>query len=99
MIGCERGVKLALVLMVLSLAFNMVFPFVSRDLFDNAIPSGKMSNVVGSLTVLGGAFLVSLVAGLRRADQSAYVSAAVPQPIGGNLVWRAVVTRPPTDTR
>ena len=65
------------VYMLAGLAFTMVFPFVFRQLVDSAIPSGRLSEVLGLLAVLGGAFLVSLLAGLRRAYLSAYVSGSV----------------------
>lgn len=66
-----------LLYMLLSLAFTAAFPFVSRQLFDDAIPSGEFSEVVGLLGILAVAFTVSLVAGLRQAYQSAWVSGAV----------------------
>ena len=65
------------VYMLLGLAFTMIFPFVSRRLFDSAIPSGEFSQVVSLLAVLGVAFVVSLLAGLRRAYVTAYVSSSV----------------------
>ncbi len=65
------------VYMLLGLAFTMVFPFVSRRLFDSAIPSGEFSQVLSLLLVLAVAFAVSLVAGLRRAYVTAYVSSSV----------------------
>ncbi len=63
--------------MLLSLAFTAAFPFVSRRLFDDAIPGGEFSEVLALLVVLGVAFTVSLVAGLRQAYLSSYVSSAV----------------------
>jgi ABC-type multidrug transport system fused ATPase/permease subunit/CRP-like cAMP-binding protein len=60
-----------------ALAFTVVFPFASRRLFDKAIPSGQFSQVVSILVVLGIAFVVSLLAGLRRAYLSAHVSSSV----------------------
>ncbi|MGE0879984.1 MAG: ABC transporter transmembrane domain-containing protein [Acidimicrobiia bacterium] len=65
------------VYMLLSLAFTAVFPFVSRRLLDEAIPSGKMSDVLSLLIALGIAFAVSLLAGLRQAYQSAWISGAI----------------------
>ena len=65
------------VYMLLSLAFIAAFPFATRRLFDTALPSGEFSEVVSLLVVLGIAFVVSLVAGLRQAYQSAWVSGAV----------------------
>jgi len=72
----RRQVELG-VYMLLGLAFTMSFPFISRQLFDSAIPSGEFSNVMGLLGVLGAAFVVSLVAGLRQAYLSAYVGGAI----------------------
>ncbi len=63
--------------MLLSLAFTAAFPFVSRRLFDTAIPSGEFDQVVTLLLILGAAFVVSLVAGLRQAYLSSWVSGAV----------------------
>jgi ABC-type multidrug transport system fused ATPase/permease subunit len=65
------------VYMLLGLGFTMIFPFAVRRLFDHAIPSGHFSSVVRILSVLGGAFVVSLLADLRRAYLSAYVSGSV----------------------
>ncbi|HSL59022.1 MAG TPA: ABC transporter transmembrane domain-containing protein, partial [Acidimicrobiales bacterium] len=65
------------VLMLLSLAFTAAYPFVTRSLFDTAIPSGEMSEVLSLLALLGGAFAISLVAGLRQAYQSAWISGSV----------------------
>ena len=65
------------VYMLLGLGFTMVFPFAFRKLLDDAIPSGEFSEVLSLLAVLGVAFVVSLLAGLRRAYLSAYVSADV----------------------
>ncbi len=63
--------------MLLALAFTAAFPFVSRRLFDRAIPSGELSQVIELLVVLGVAFVVSLVAGLRQAYLSAWVASAI----------------------
>jgi len=65
------------VYMLLGLAFTMVFPFAIRRLFDSAIPSGQFHQVVGILSVLAFAFVVSLLANLRQAYLSAYVSSSV----------------------
>ena len=65
------------VYMLLSLAFTSAFPFVSRNLFDSAIPSGDFGEVFSLLVILAIAFTVSLVAGLRQTYQSAWVSGAV----------------------
>ena len=63
--------------MLLGLVFTMAFPFVFRRLLDSAIPSGRFSEVMGLLAVLGVAFVVSMLAGLRRAYLAAYVSGSV----------------------
>jgi ABC-type multidrug transport system fused ATPase/permease subunit len=63
--------------MLMGLAFTMIFPFAFKKLLDEAIPSGKMSEVAPILALLGGAFLISLLAGLRRSYLTAYVSSAV----------------------
>jgi len=65
------------VYMLLALLFNMVFPFVTRALFDTAIPSGQFSQVLSLLTALGVALVISLLAGLRQAYLSAWISGAV----------------------
>lgn len=64
-------------LMLLSLAFTATYPFVTKALFDTAIPSGEMSEVLTLLGVLGVAFAISLVAGLRQTVQSAWISGSV----------------------
>ncbi len=65
------------VYMVLALGFTTVFPFAMRRLFDSAIPRHSFGQVVQIVGALGIAFLVSLLAGLRRSYLSAYVSSAV----------------------
>lgn len=65
------------VYMIMSLAFTSVYPFVTRRLFDDVIPSGEFSRVISLLGALLLAFAVSLAAGLRRTYQSAYISGAV----------------------
>ncbi len=77
--------------MLLSLAFTAAFPFVSRRLFDDAIPGGEFSEVVALLVVLGVAFSVSLVAGLRQAYLSAYVSSAVGRDVRATMFDRLQV--------
>ena len=64
-------------LMLLGLAFTVTFPFVTRRLFDEAIPSGELAQVMGLLGVLGVAFVVSIVAGVRQAYLSATISGSV----------------------
>ena len=74
--------------MLLSLAFTAAFPFVSRELFDVAIPSGDFGEVMTLLVVLAVAFAISLVAGLRQAYQSAWVSGAVVRDIRQTMFER-----------
>lgn len=74
--------------MLLSLAFTAAFPFVSRQLFDDALPSGEFSQVATLLGMLGLAFIVSLVAGLRQAYQGAWVSGAVVRDIRAKMFDR-----------
>ncbi len=74
--------------MLLSLAFTAAFPFVSRRLFDTAIPSGEFDQVLTLLVVLAVAFTVSLVAGLRQAYLSAWVSGAVVRDIRQSMFER-----------
>lgn len=63
--------------MLLSLAFTVTYPFVTKELFDEAIPGGEFSDVVTLLALLGGAFAITLVAGLRQTYQSASISTSV----------------------
>ena len=65
------------VYMLAGLSFTMVFPFAVRRLFDSAIPSGQMSNIIRVLAFLGGMFAISLLANLRRSYLAAYVSSSV----------------------
>lgn len=76
------------VYMLLGLGFTVVFPFAFRRLLDTAIPSGRLSEALGILALLGGAFAVSLVANLRRAYLSAYVSAAVARQVRTEMFER-----------
>ena len=77
--------------MLLSLAFVAAFPFVTRRLFDTALPSGEFSQVVGLLGALGVAFVVSIVAGVRQAYQTAWVSGAVTRDIRQTIFDRVQV--------
>lgn len=65
------------VYMVLGLLFTLAFPFVFRELLDTAIPSGDLGRVFTLLGILAVAFAVSLLAQLRRAYLSAYVSGSI----------------------
>lgn len=76
------------VYMLMSLAFTSVYPFVTRRLFDDVIPSGELSKVVNLLGALLIAFAVSLLAGLRRAYQSAFISGAVVRDIRAEMFGR-----------
>ncbi len=71
--------------MLFALAFTLVFPFVTRRLFDEALPSGEFSQVMTLLGALGVAFLISLVAGLRQAYASAWISGAVVRDLRGQM--------------
>ncbi|MEY2434953.1 MAG: ATP-binding cassette, subfamily bacterial [Acidimicrobiaceae bacterium] len=73
------------VYMLLGLAFTMIFPFAFKNLLDTAIPSGQFSKVASLLGVLALAFVVSLLADLRRAYLAAYVSGAVVRQIRVNM--------------
>jgi ABC-type multidrug transport system fused ATPase/permease subunit len=77
--------------MLLSLAFTAAFPFVTKYLFDSALPSGKFANVLNLLIVLGGCFVVSLLAGVRQAYQTAWVSGAVTRDIRQSIFDRVQV--------
>lgn len=63
--------------MLLSLAFTVAYPFVTKRLFDEAIPSGEFSQVLTLLAALGAAFAVTLVAGLRQTYLNALISTSV----------------------
>ena len=81
------------VYMLLSLAFTSAFPFVTRELFDGpladaSLGGGEFSDVVTLLVILGVAFVVSLLAGLRQAYQSAYVSGSVVRDIRQEMFER-----------
>ena len=52
--------------LLLGLAFTVMFPFVTRRLFDQALPSGQYSNVVRLLLVLAAALVISSLANVRR---------------------------------
>src|SRR5690348_11815685 len=71
--------------MLFALAFTMAFPFVTRRLFDDALPSGEFSQVAVLLGALGIAFLISLIAGLRQAYASAWISGAVVRDLRGQM--------------
>jgi ABC-type multidrug transport system fused ATPase/permease subunit len=73
---------------LLGLAFTVVFPFAFRRLLDGAIPSGEFSQVLTVLAALGAAFVVSLLANLRRAYLSAKVSSSVVRQIRVEMFQR-----------
>ncbi len=74
--------------MLLSLAFTVTYPFVTKRLFDRAIPSGEMSEVFTLLGALAAAFAVSLVAGLRQTYQGASISTSVVRDLREELFGR-----------
>ncbi len=65
------------VYMLLSLGFTVTYPFVTRSLFDTAIPSGEMTQVLRLLGILGIAFAVSLAASVRQTYQGSWISGSV----------------------
>lgn len=69
----------------LGLGFTLVFPFVFRALVDDALPRGDVDRILTLLGVLAAALVVSLLAGVRRAYLSAYVSASVVQDLRSRL--------------
>lgn len=75
--------------MLFSLAFTTVFPFVTKALFDTALPNAMagqgFGGVLSLLIGLGIAFLISLLAGLRQAYQSAWISGAVVRDLRGQM--------------
>ncbi len=77
------------VYMLLSLAFTSVYPFVTRHLFDEVIPSEDFSRVWKLLLILAGTFVISLLAGVRRSIQSSYISGAVVRDIRQEMFDRA----------
>lgn len=76
------------VYMLLSLAFNAAFPFVTQRIFDDALPSGEFSEVFVLLVALGAAFVVSLLAGLRSSYVSADISGAIVKDIRNDMFGR-----------
>src|SRR5438270_13256219 len=77
------------VYMLFGLVFTVVFPFATKRLFDHAIPSGKFSEVMSILVLLGVVFVVSLLADLRRTYLAAYVSSGVARQVRTEMFTRA----------
>ena len=80
--------------MLLGLAFTVVFPFAFKRLLDTAIPSGEFSQVATILALLGAAFVVTLIAGLRRSYLTAYVSSAVIRDLRKKMFHRIQALEP-----
>ena len=74
--------------MLLGLGFTMIFPFITRHIFDRSLPSGRFSEVLTPLGILSGAFLVSLLAGLRRAYVTSSVGLAVVRDLRAEMFER-----------
>jgi ABC-type multidrug transport system fused ATPase/permease subunit len=87
------------VYMLVGLAFTILFPFVTRRLFDQALPSGRISDVLTLLAAVAAALAVSLLAGLRRSYLSAYVSGAVTREIRARMFARLQALSPGWFTR
>ncbi len=77
--------------LLLSLAFAVAFPFVTKRLLDTAIPSGKWSEVAQLLGILAVAFVVSLCAQVRQQYVSAYVSSSIVRTIRSTMFSRLQV--------
>jgi len=75
--------------MLLSLAFTSVYPFATRYLFDEVIPSQEFSRVWQLLLILVGAFAVSLIAGVRRQYQSTFIASSVVRDLRQEMFDRA----------
>ena len=71
-----------------SLAFTMAFPFLTRHLFDRAIPAGKMSAVTGVLGWMAALFVVSTLANLRQGHLSRRMAASVVRDLQTQLFHR-----------
>ena len=76
------------VYMLFALAFTVVFPFVMRQLLDSAIPDGDLTEALQLVGLLGIAFVVSLLAGLRQTYLSAYVSSAITRDVRVEMFTR-----------
>ena len=76
------------VYMALGLVFTVVFPFALRRLIDQAIPSRQFAHVLTLVGFLGAAFLISLLADVRRAYQAAWVSGSVVRQIRTEMFGR-----------
>ena len=63
--------------MLLGMGFTILFAKMFQRVIDTDIPSGEISKVVTVLAILGIAFAISMLANLRRAYLSAYVSSAI----------------------
>jgi ABC-type multidrug transport system fused ATPase/permease subunit len=83
----RREIEMA-VYMLFGLVFTVVFPFALRRLIDQAIPSGHFSEVLKLVGFLGVAFLISLLADLRRTYQAAWVSGSVVRQIRTEMFGR-----------
>ncbi|HEC09910.1 MAG TPA: ATP-binding cassette domain-containing protein [Acidimicrobiales bacterium] len=74
--------------MLLSLGFTVTYPFVTRSLFDTAIPSGEMSRVLQLLGILGIAFAISLAASVRQTYQGSWISGSVVRDLRRDIFGR-----------
>jgi ABC-type multidrug transport system fused ATPase/permease subunit len=83
----RREIEMA-VYMGFGLLFTVVFPFALRRLIDQAIPSRHFSEVLKLVSFLGVAFLISLLADLRRTYQAAWVSGSVVRQIRTEMFGR-----------
>lgn len=74
--------------MMLALLFTTAFPFIMRRLLDQAIPQKDLAAALRLVGLLGAAFVVSLLAGLRRTYLSAYVSSAITRDVRVDMFGR-----------
>jgi ABC-type multidrug transport system fused ATPase/permease subunit/predicted Ser/Thr protein kinase len=71
---------------LLALSFTVVFPFITRDLFDGTLlADGQFSNVLRLLGILGAALAVTAVAGLRQNYVAAWVSSAMTRQLRSDM--------------
>jgi ABC-type multidrug transport system fused ATPase/permease subunit len=67
----------SVVYMLLGMGFTILFAKMFERVIDTDIPSGEISEVLQTLAILGIGFAISMVANLRRAYLTAYVSSSI----------------------
>jgi ABC-type multidrug transport system fused ATPase/permease subunit len=88
-----RELELAAILLV-QLSFSVAFPFAFRHLLDDALPNRDLDAAIQTIVSLAVLFGISMLAGVRAAYLSGYVSSAIVRQLRAEMFSRLQMQSP-----